>query len=61
MVNSQDSKIFVWSNCGKLTVKILTTVAVVVTTRHMGVTPPCGYQQLLQRNDIKQCLQIDLY
>ena len=43
MVNSQDPNIFCsqWPNCEKLTVKILTVVAVVTTghTRVTGVTP----------------------
>ena len=41
MVNGQDPKILCSqrSNCEKLTVKILTMVTV-VTTGHMGVTPP---------------------
>ena len=50
MVNGQDPKILRGqrSNCEKLTVKILTMVTV-VTTGHMGVTPPLFVDHLLSQ------------
>ena len=73
-VNGQEPKIWFGqqSNCEKLTVKILTKVAVVTTghiTGHMGVTPPPPppWLQLVQFSSwnttywMFQCVQVTKY
>ena len=52
MVNSQDPNIFCsqWSNCEKLTVKILIVVAA-VTTGHTGVTGVTPHTEVVSSPD----------